>query len=437
LWIQRDRLAELNGFFDKSRGRWQEVLSEVAARLRAQVLLDDARSMFGSSGDVTLVTGFVPVSLQDGLTGRLETECSGMYFARLDEVAPDSKIVPPTRMRNWKIFRPFEMFVKTYGLPGYSDVDPTPFVGISFLLMFGMMFGDVGHGFVLAVMGAAMAFLPYRALLPLRDLGKILMMSGVSGMIFGFLFGSIFGLEKDSVLPALWMRPGEQENLTVFMGVALLLGISVISLGIILNIVQSLRQGKVRKALIGQWSAASLVFFWGMLSLLGLNMVGKTIPLPPGVLVAVLALPIVVITVGQLFFYFLEMRRHKAKAAAGHEEEGEEEGESEEIATILFEPIEIVMNLFTNSVSFLRVAAFGLAHAALTTAIFVVNDMIRAPGASVINLPVGNLFVIVMEGMIVTIQCLRLQYYEFFSKFFVGNGVAYTPLTIQAEDSVD
>lgn len=433
LWIQRDRLAELNGVFVKSRTKWQEVLSAAAARLRVQVLLDDARSMFGSDGDVTLVSGFVPVTLRESLLGRLEKECPGIYFARIEEVELGSKTVTPTRLRNWKIFRPFEMFVKTYGLPGYNDVDPTPFVAISFLLMFGMMFGDVGHGFVLAAIGAAMAFLPYRALLPLRDLGKILMMSGGSGMLFGFLFGSIFGVESDSVLRALWMRPSEPENLTIFMGVALFLGVSVITLGIILNIVQCLRKGNVRKALIGQWSAASLVFFWGMLSLFGLNMIGKSIPLPLGMVAALLALPLVLITGGQILFFVLEMRRHKKGQAEGHDDDAE----NEEIATILFEPIEIVMNLFTNSVSFLRVAAFGLAHAALTTAIFVVNDMIQIPGASAINLPVGNFFVILMEGMIVTIQCLRLQYYEFFSKFFVGDGVAYTPLTIQTEDSVD
>ena len=95
------------------------------------------------------------------------------------------------------------------------------------------------------------------------------------------------------------------------------------------------------------------------------------------------------------------------------------------------------MNLFTNSVSFLRVAAFGLAHAALTMAVFVINDMVRVPGANILSLPVEHLFIIVLEGMIVTIQCLRLEYYEFFSKFFVGNGVAYAPLSIHTGNNTE
>jgi V/A-type H+-transporting ATPase subunit I len=314
------------------------------------------------------------------------------------------------------------MLVRTYGLPGYNDVDPTPLLGISFLTMFGMMFGDVGHGAMLAAIGAAMAFLPYKALDAMRDLGKILMGAGGSGMVFGLLFGSIFGVEKDSVLPAIWMRPGHPENLARFLGAALALGVVIISTGIILGIVQAVRRRDLRSALIGPWSACSLVFYWGLLLVLGLQLAGRPAPLPVGAMAALLAVPVVLIGAGQFLLQMVDQRRgrHGPHADA-------------ELATIAFEPIEVVMNLFTNSVSFLRVAAFGLAHAALTTAVFVVNDMVRLPGSSIISLPFEHIFVVVMEGMIVTIQCLRLEYYEFFSKFFRGEGVAYAPLTA-AED---
>jgi V/A-type H+-transporting ATPase subunit I len=402
-------------------------------------LLDEAMSHLGSDGTITLISGFVPASRRASLVRRLEREAQGRYYARFETVEAIAARKTPTHLRNWRIFRPFEMFVKTYGLPGYNDIDPTPFVAISFLAMFGMMFGDVGHGLVLAAIGAALAFLPYRALLAMRDLGRILMMAGLSGTLFGFLFGSVFGVEEDHVLKALWMRPSHPENLTGFLGAALGLGLLILSTGIVLGIVQALRQRDVRKALVGQWSAASLVFFWALLLVVGLQMTGREIPVPPGAVATILAIPLCLIVVGQIVPRF---RGHKAGRASGPSSPGGSaaagaEAEEEEMATILFEPIEVVMNLFTNAVSFLRVAAFGLAHAALTMAVFTVNDMVRVPGASILSLPFEHLFIIVLEGMIVTIQCLRLEYYEFFSKFFVGNGVAYAPLSIRADESIE
>ncbi len=431
LWMKRDELAELMQKRDRSQATWHETLSEWTARLRMLTLLDDAVSRFGSDGMVTLISGFVPVSRKTALVRRLEKAAKGLYFARFGVAEPTHDVPTPTRLRNWRLLRPFELFVKTYGLPGYNDVDPTPFVAVSFLLMFGMMFGDVGHGLVLAAIGAGIAFLPYQIFSTMRDLGRILLMAGLSGTFFGFLFGSVFGVEEDAVLSDLWMRPSHPENLSTFLVAALGLGVVVLSTGIILNIVQALRQRNIRKALIGQWSAASLVFFWGLLLLFGLRVTGNPFAAVPAVLLAaILSIPLLLIVGGQITFYFLDCCRH------GELGEGEEE-EQEELATILFEPVEIVMNLFTNLVSFLRVAAFGLAHAALTMAVFVVNDMVDVPGASILSLPMEHLLIIVMEGLIVTIQCLRLEYYEFFSKFFTANGVPYTPLVIRRESGAE
>ncbi|NQU38955.1 MAG: hypothetical protein HQ523_03295 [Lentisphaerae bacterium] len=431
LWLHRDRLADLTREFDRSVEGWHRAISECVAQLHVHSVMDEALSRFDSDGTLTRISGFIPLSKKHSLLRSLNRDADGFCHIQFTPIAGGSGAGVPTRLHNLKLFRPFELFVRTYGLPGYNDVDPTPFVALSFLAMFGMMFGDVGHGFVLGLIGSGLAFLPYRIFEEVRDLGRILMMAGIAGMGFGFLFGSVFGIENDAVLPALWMRPSHPENLTLFLGAALGLGVVVLSTGVVLNIVQALRQRNVRKALIGQWSAASLIFFWSMLFLFGLRMAGREVPLPTGVIGALLATPLILVAGGQIAFLILEKRRHAAQGGAARGEEAEEE----EIATILFEPIEIVMNLFTNSVSFLRVAAFGLAHAALTMAVFVVNDMIDVPGVDWLTLPFEHLFIIVLEGMIVTIQCLRLEYYEFFSKFFVGNGIAYAPLSIRTKQS--
>jgi V/A-type H+-transporting ATPase subunit I len=431
LWQQRDALAALHRRFTGLREEGRQTLSVWRARLRVHGVRSDAVARFGAEGAVTWICGFVPNSRQSSLLGCLEREASGRYFVRMRPGTAGGEVPVPTRLRNAGMFRPFELFVKTYGLPAYNDVDPTPFVAVSFLAMFGMMFGDVGHGLVLAILGSGLAWLPYRIFLPVRDLGRVLMMAGLSGTLFGFLFGSVFGIESDAVLPALWMRPSHPENLTLFLGAALGLGVAVLSTGILLSIVQALRQGRVRQALIGQWSASSLAFFWGMLAVFGLRLIGKDVAVPPALLAVILALPLCLIAGGQIAFTLLDRRRSAAGDGDAHQEP------EEEWATLLFEPVEIVMNLFTNSVSFLRVAAFGLAHAALTMAVFVVNDMVRVPGAAVLSLPLEHVFIILLEGMIVTIQCLRLEYYEFFSKFFSGNGVAYAPLVMPREDRTE
>lgn len=426
LWMHRDRLADLTREYDRSLSTWHATLSECVARLHVHSVLDDALSRFGSDGILTQISGFIPVSKKHSLMRRLNKDADGFCHIQFTPVAETATEGVPTHLKNFTLFRPFELFVRTYGLPGYNDVDPTPFVALSFLAMFGMMFGDVGHGLCLAGIGAAMAFLPYKIFTDMRDLGRILVMAGLSGTLFGFLFGSFFGIEHDSFLPDLWMRPSHPENLTAFLGAALGLGILVLSIGIVLNIVQSVRQKKMRKALIGQWSASSLIFFWSLLVLFGMRMMGKEIAAPTWLIVSLLSIPLCLVAGGQVALLLLDKRR---AARVGAEEHDEDE-EDEEIATILFEPIEIVMNLFSNSVSFLRVAAFGLAHAALTMAVFVINDMVDSPVAKVLSLPLEHLFIIVLEGMIVTIQCLRLEYYEFFSKFFTGEGIEYRPLKI-------
>jgi len=420
LWQLRDNLAEQNGVFFKNRDRWQAELSYWKNALTIHSHILKAMEKFGCDGPVNQIVGFVPESKYKTLIASLEKNAPERYFLSSFSAEQIPETDTPTRLKNPSFFRPFEMFVETYGLPGYKDIDPTPVVGLSFLLMFGMMFGDVGHGAVLAIFGLLATFLPYQIFVPIRSLGKILTYAGFSSMIFGFLFGSFFGIEEDSVLPALWMRPSHRENLIAFLAVAIGIGVIIITLGIILNIVQMIKKKKIQQALLGPWSVASLSFYWMLLTLMIFYAGGKSIALPTGFLAGIMVLPLLLIVVSQIVFHF----------KSAHNKRENEEDESD-LATIFFEPIEIIMNLFTNTVSFMRVAAFGLAHAALMMATFIIKDMIPFTGANIVSLPIEHLFIIILEGMIATIQCLRLEYYEFFSKFFIGGGIKYSPLTAE------
>jgi len=417
LWELRDGLADLNRSFTQSREGWQARLSYWRVALEIHGLLVRTGQKFGSMGRMTTICGFLPSSKRGSLLSSLQDRTPDRYYAEFrDAEGAGAKV--PTRLKNSSLFRPFELFIRMYGLPGYRDIDPTPFLAVTFLAMFGMMFGDVGHGAVLALMGLGIATLPYRMLVGMRSLGWVLLGAGASGMVFGFLFGSVFGIEDDSVLPALWIRPSHQEHLPTFLLSAMGLGVAIISLGIALSILQSVQQKKAHKALVGQWSVASLIFYWMLVALLVGWGTGREVQLSTLWLAVVLATPLVLVVVGQMLY---------------HAVWGRHSGSEFDAATVFFEPVEITMGLFTNTVSFLRVGAFGLAHAALTMATFVIMDILPAGHADILTLAIEHLFIIVLEGLIVTIQCLRLEFYEFFSKFYHGDGVAYTPVSIKRE----
>lgn len=413
LWTLRDELALLNSKLNKRKREWRTTISWWGHVSRIQARLLRETEKFGAQGSVRIVEGYLPEEKSDTLTKRLEREVPGHYYAELREVQDEEIARVPTRLKNCSFFKPFEIFVKNYGLPAYNDIDPTPLTAISFLLMFGVMFGDVGHGAVLALIGAVLASARLGLGRLVRSLGRIFLAAGCSAVFFGFLFGSLFGIESDRVLPALWIRPMEPEHLQDFLALAAALGICVISAGIILKIVQSFRKGRLVKAFFGDWSISSLAFYWILLSLF---LLAPSVEVSPFI-IGTLFLPLLLIVGVQVFDHF--QRRKQGD-------------DSSELSTILFEPVEVVMNLFTNTISFLRVAAFGLAHGGLMMAAFAVSDMIDLPGADLLSLPLEHLFIILFEGMIVTIQCLRLEYYEFFSKFFAGGGLPYDPLEVDS-----
>ncbi len=411
LWQLRDNLAELIRRFRSLKKEWCKKLNWTKTALNIHAMLLTSMENFGKAGQTRIIAGFIPESKHDELIRCLETELPEQHNVEIEPAENMERPKVPTKLKNFSIFRPFELLTRIYGLPGYNDIDPTPFLALSFMVMFGMMFGDVGHGSVLSLFGLCMAILPYKLLAPFRDLGKILVLAGLSSVGFGFLYGSVFGIEDDAVLQPLWLRPAHGDNLVVFLGAAFVLGALIISLGIVLNIIQALNHKNKAEAYTGEWSVASLIFYWMLLLTLVFWTLKKNLPVPLFIVVAVLLLPILIIVAGQLYL---------------------NKGDTDP-AKIFFSPVEIIMNLFTNSLSFLRIAAFGLAHAALSMTTFIIAEMVPGSGDDLITLPLEHLLIIMLEGMIVTIQCMRLIYYEFFSKFFKGGGIEYSPLCISKE----
>lgn len=334
------------------------------------------------------------------------------------EKAELSKI--PTCFQNPVFLKPFEKLISEYGIPCYGEVEPTFFFALTFLLMFGVMFGDVGHGLTLFLAGL-LTFKKF-AKENIQDIGLIIMECGLMSTLFGFFYGSVFGFEH--ILPALWFNP--MENIHYFMKVTMGFGVAIISLGVILNIINSIKNNDYKEGVFGEFGVMGLTFYWGCIGLVVLYM--ATGEFLTGHTYMFLFFPLVIIFLKEPLFNLYNRLVNKKEQPIFPENMGIYFMES------FIEVGDTIIGFLSNTVSFIRVAAFALAHAGLFLAVFAMADSIMNLKGGIfwywIIIIVGNIAIIVIEGVIVSIQTIRLEYYEFFSKFFKGGGQIYKPLHI-------
>lgn len=320
---------------------------------------------------------------------------------------------PPTKLHNPKLFKPFEMFIQMYGLPNYNEIDPTILIGLTYSFLFGFMFGDVGQGLCLLIGG----LLLYR--FKKMSLAAIISCCGFFSTIFGVLFGSVFGFEN--VIEAVWLRPMEQMTVLPFIGnlntvfiVAVGIGMAIILMTMILNIINSLRSHDPEKTYFDTNGVAGLVFYASLVTTIVLYMTGNALPATL-VLVIMFAIPLLVI-----FFKEPLTAMVEKKAKIMPEEKGMF------VVQGFFELFEVLLSYFSNTLSFVRVGAFAVSHAAMMGVVMMLSGA-EAGNPNWIIVILGNLFVCGMEGLIVGIQVLRLEYYELFSRFYRGTGRAFKP----------
>jgi len=328
----------------------------------------------------------------------------------------------PILHRNPILLRPFQKLIQLYGTPSYGEVEPTAFFAVSFLLMFGLMFGDVGHGLVLFLAGYCL----FRWIPRYLDYGILLMEGGASAAAFGFLYGSFFGIE--GALPVLWMDP--LTDLPRFLSVAVGLGVTLISIGLVLNVVNMWRAGERSHALFGPRGLFGAFGYWVFAAIGVRAALSGDVRLPAWVLIGLAAVPILLLALKKPILRLVETRRpaRRASAAGGPPVLAALEGS--------VELVDALVTFFANTVSFLRIAAFALVHAGAFLALFALAETLsRVRGGgflSVIFLVIGNGVIILLEGLTVSVQVLRLEYYEFFGKFFRGGGQPYRPLMLRA-----
>ncbi|MGZ6126419.1 MAG: V-type ATP synthase subunit I, partial [Myxococcales bacterium] len=396
------------------------VLARLLPKAEAGALLLQAQTLFASSGRFVVLSGWVPAQDAERLRSRLRDATGGRAVIDLERpedlpAATRAALRVPILHRNPLLLRPFQSLVRLYGTPSYEEVEPTAFFALSFLLMFGLMFGDLGHGFVLFAAG----FCLFRFIPRFLDYGILLMEGGTASMIFGFLYGSVFGIEH--LLPALWLRP--IEDLSRFMIIAASLGAVLVSAGLILSVVNLWRAGKRDTALFGSRGLFGAFLYWVMLVLVVRWFLPQKQVLPVWVVIALGAAAGALLLLRPLIVRRLPRREPRAPSPGWV-------GALE--ASV--ELVDAIFSFFTNTIPFVRIAAFAAVHAGISLALFAMVDtlaQVRFGGVlSVVVLVAGNAVAILLEGLTVSVQVLRLEYYEFFTKFFRGGGEPFRPLML-------
>ena len=372
----------------------------------------DIRKYAAHTEESFYICGWMPQEDLKQLVAALEEHHKDICYV-IEDVNMVKTSSPPTQLKNIKIFRPFESLVRIYGLPSYHEIDPTFFISITYMLLFGMMFGDVGQGAVLALIGW------YLYNKRGMDIGGIMLPTGIVVMVFGVLYGSIFGYE--TIIPALWMHPLLPRNIPIIMGVSIVLGVALISLAIVFSIVNAIREGDIVKVLLDKNGVAGLVFYWSILFLAYRAFTVGSVALPIIVLIICIIIPLISIAMKEA----VENKVHYKKKMLP-------DNKGSFIAEAFFEVFDTVLGFVSNSISFIRVSAFALNHAGLILAVMTLAQMTRG-FANIFIVVIGNIIVIGLEGLIVGIQDLRLGYYELFSRFFSGEGKSFEPISQMAK----
>ncbi len=410
LWSLRETLVEIEQEYQKVQREAGDELSRLYWLLENNLKIYQAMEYFLESRYNYLLSLWIPSEALSGFRKKLDevvgqkyelTEHSAEVLIKQKKVSYEQV---PSSLKHPAFLRPFQRILSLYGWPAYLHIDPTIFMAVSFILMFGMMFADLGHGLVLAVVGLIL-YLQRKTFL--RAISPIVIYCGISSGIFGTFFGSFFG--KEDIIPPLWFNPTYQPM--KFLAVGVIVGVVLITLGIILNITQLIWQRRFQQVLFSQWGVFSLIFYWLALFIMTAGLRYGAINISIFKLTIILGIPLILVVLGDFVF---------------------SRNEKKERIEIIIKPAEILMSLLTNTISYIRVAAFGLTHMALMTSVYLIaetmGEITMVKESIIVE---GNIGVILLEGLIVFIQCLRLEYYEFFSKFFLLQGRRFRPLSVE------
>ena len=396
----------------------EEEIQRAFSKLCHKRAVFELRRKVGVLRDKVFIKGFIPKKKHKDF----EQLFAGLSGAALTFMPPDadSSCVPPTVLKNTWFTRPYSMLVEMYGLPDYTGYNPTAFVALTYTLMFGIMFGDLGQGFIIFLLGLIIGRKVH------KNFGGMMTRCGVSSMIFGAIYGSVFGFEDllDPVYESIgisFLPLHPFHNTSFILLTAVGLGVALILISMILNIIIGFREGDIEKAVFSNNGIAGLLFYGSIAGGVAAMMLFDVKIMSAPFVIFFIVIPAVCIFCKVPFAAVVKYKEFRLS----NEEEDMTFGNF--IVENFFEMFEYVLSYVSNTMSFLRVGGFVLSHAGMMLVVSTLMNMVST-GAKPAVLVIGNAFVMVMEGMIVAIQIIRLEFYEIFSRFYSGSGKPFEPV---------
>jgi V/A-type H+-transporting ATPase subunit I len=375
--------------------------------LEFEKMLDEIMTHFGRTVETYVIYGWVPSSSVYEISNMIREESDGL--ATIEAADATKKETPPTFVKNPKFAQPLETITGAYGTPAYDEYDPTSLITITFPLLFGFMFGDVGQGIVIALVGF---FIGFRLAVEeaVKKAGKTIMLCGISATAVGFLYGAFFSIE--GLFEPLWLSPvhAATTNMNVLLGASLKLGVLILSIAMLMNVANEISHHKYAEAIVSKYGLSGiwmLIGGAGMVAKHGtdLGAIATDLLFIPAVL-----LPLVIIFIG------------------GWKVEGEPLMVS--FVEAIFEGL---VKFLVNTISFMRVAILAIIHGALSLIMVGVMAIMPPTTAGFVGkafvFVLMNIVIIVMELFVAFIQTMRLHYYEIFSKFYKGTGKPFKPMS--------
>lgn len=365
-----------------------------------------------------ILVGWIPNSDIEDFTDKLTSVPSVEYS--IDDGINQIKHSPPVKLKNNFLAKPYEFYVNMYGTPCYNEIDPTSFMAITYTILFGIMFGDLGQGIVLSIAGALMWKLKK------MPVGKILTRCGIASAIFGLVYGSVFGYEEllNPLYKALFGLDEKpinvmhgSSNFIIYSAIGI--GVFLLILAMCLNIYSSFKRRDLENAVFGASGIAGLIFYSAVVGGAVCQIVLKIPVMNIAYVLCLIIFPLILIL----------MREPLGKLLEG-EKNWQPEKWSDYFMQNIFELIETLLSYVTNTMSFLRVGAFVFVHAGMMIVVFTLAELIGGVGYIIVVIA-GNAFIMVLEALLVSIQVLRLEYYELFNRFYIGSGRAYKPVKIE------
>lgn len=347
---------------------------------------------FEETQNTYMFEAWVPAYMQDIVRASIDDASDGKSTVIFS--APEFGETPPTMLSNPAMMKPFEKLINVYGLPSYYEIDPTCILFITFPLVFGIMFGDVGHGIALFLLSTALLLSgkSFKRIIKFKEYAPILLSCSIFSIFFGFIYGEFFGMK----IKPLWLSPS--EHIAYFLILSLWVGVLHLVLGLILNGINLWKNKKYLRAIFQiQWiifSGSSILFLTTLLS-------GEFNMIIEGFLVLML-FPMASMVIGGILI---------------------NSGEGMSSLSGVFIPFYLGLKYAMHLMSYMRLLIMALAHSTISATIIAIS------GHSAVSLALAGfitfVLIIIVETFIVFIQTLRLHWVEWFYLFYKGKGTEF------------